>query len=126
VRERTNLKPSTTSARRVSFRHEPRRSLSVNDDRISDASVGKIPDQKGFTREEYDAIADDYMAKSERISPGGTGQVKEHTKTTSLRRGFYCPEIRLWLVLSALERLFMKLTWTPPGSFRDAGILMPR
>jgi hypothetical protein len=23
----------------------------------------KYPDQKGFTREEYDAIADDYMAK---------------------------------------------------------------
>jgi hypothetical protein len=36
---------------RVLIWHDPRRSLSVNDDRISDASVGKIPDQKGFLDE---------------------------------------------------------------------------
>ncbi|MGR7902963.1 DUF6246 family protein, partial [Klebsiella aerogenes] len=28
--------------------------------------AAKYPDQKGFTKEEYDAVADDYMARKAR------------------------------------------------------------
>jgi hypothetical protein len=99
----------------------------LNDDRISDFCRQNTLTRKAFTREEYDAIADDYLAKkARRLSMAQQAARAVHYSNLAHGGVFYCPEIRLWLVLSALERLFMKLTWTPPGSFRDAGILMPR
>lgn len=36
--------------------------------------AAKYPEQKGFTRDEYDAVADDYMAKkARRLGAGATG-----------------------------------------------------